>query len=91
MHELELQIKHLIIDALKLEDISVDDIDTDAPLFGAGLGLDSLDALEIAMALSKTFGVKLGPNEQQNQALFQNVRSLAQHISAQLENQSENS
>lgn len=81
MHELEFQIKQLIIDALKLDDIAIEDIDTDAPLFGAGLGLDSLDALEIAMVLNKNYGVKLGSNEQLNQSVFQNVRSLAQYIS----------
>jgi len=82
MEQLEAEIKHLIIDALKLEDLTVDAIDSEAALFGSGLGLDSLDALEIAMVLSKRYGVHIGPNEEQNRELFRNVRSLARYVAA---------
>ncbi len=54
MEQLHNDIKQLIIDALNLEDLTVDDIETDAPLFGDGLGLDSIDALELGLAIKKT-------------------------------------
>ena len=56
--ELVLQMKKMIVEALNLEDISPEDIETEAPLFGDGLGLDSIDALELGLALKNTFGVK---------------------------------
>ena len=63
MNDLESAIKALIIDALQLEDIHPEDIDTDAPLFGDGLGLDSIDALELGVALKKHFGLALATND----------------------------
>lgn len=78
--ELELELKHLLIEVLKLEDMSPDDIDADAPLFGDGLGLDSLDALEIAMAISKRYGAKTGTDDAKNRKIFANLRSLAQFV-----------
>ena len=59
MNELELELKQLIIDSLDLEDISADDIDSDDALFVDGLGLDSIDALELGVALQKKYGIKL--------------------------------
>lgn len=59
MSNLPLELKELIIDALGLEDISVDDIGNDEPLFGEGLGLDSVDALELGLAIQKRFGIKI--------------------------------
>lgn len=57
MNNLENEVKALIIEALNLEDMTPDDIETDAPLFGEGLGLDSIDALELGLAVKKRFGV----------------------------------
>lgn len=78
--ELENQIKELIIEALDLEDVTIDDIETDAPLFGEGLGLDSIDALELGMALKKKFDVTLKSDKAQNKKDFYSVASLAQFI-----------
>lgn len=77
MNELEQSIKELIIDALQLEDVLPDDIETDAPLFGEGLGLDSIDALELGVALKKRFGVTLASNDPAIKDHFRSVASLA--------------
>lgn len=82
--ELEQQLKQLIIDSLALEDISVDEIETDAPLFGDdGLGLDSVDALELGLAVQKTFGLKLDSENQNLRNHFESVATLAQFIRSQ--------
>lgn len=78
--DLEQEIKELIVKALVLEDVTADQIETDAPLFGAGLNLDSIDALELAMALSKQYGVQISADDGKNQAMFASVRSLADFI-----------
>ncbi|QIW16748.1 acyl carrier protein [Pasteurellaceae bacterium RH1A] len=81
---LELQLKQLIIDSLALEDISVDDIDSDAPLFGdEGLGLDSVDALELGLAVQKTFGLQLDSEQTQLRDHFESVTTLANFIRSQ--------
>lgn len=80
MDELEHEIKRMLIEVLKLEDIGPDDIDADGALFGAGLGLDSLDALEIAMAISKRYGANTGTDDTRNRKIFASVRSLAQFV-----------
>lgn len=80
MHELEDAIKAMIIDALQLEDIRPEDIDTDAPLFGEGLGLDSIDALELGVALKKRFGLTLASNDPAIKDHFRSVASLARLI-----------
>ena len=59
MSNLANELKQMIIDVLVLEDISIDDIDTNAPLFGDGLGLDSIDALELGLAVKKRYGIHL--------------------------------
>ena len=74
------RLKELIIDALMLEDTNVDDIDGDAPLFVEGLGLDSIDALELAMAIDKTYGVRINADAEQHQQILSSVRSLAEHV-----------
>jgi len=79
---LEMQIKRLIVDALMLEDVSPEDIDTDAPLFVEGLGLDSIDALELALAIHKQFGVRTSPDDERNREIFHSVRSLAEFVRA---------
>ena len=64
--EIEEKIKQLIITSLELDDISTEDISTEEPLFGEGLGLDSIDALEIGMALKKEFNLTLSKNKEDN-------------------------
>jgi acyl carrier protein len=77
---LESRIKKLIVDALMLEDVQPEDIETDAPLFVEGLGLDSIDALELALAIHKEFGVKTSPDDERNREYFYSVASLATFI-----------
>jgi acyl carrier protein len=81
--ELKLSIKELIIDALQLEEVTPDDIEDEAPLFGDdGLGLDSVDALELVMEVERVFGAVIEDNEESRKILF-SVDSLAKYISAQ--------
>ena len=77
---LEQEVKALIIDVLQLEDISVDDIETDAPLFVEGLGLDSIDALELGVALQKKYGITLSADSEDTRRHFASVRALAAMI-----------
>ena len=83
MQELELEIKKLIVSALQLEDLRVEDIPSDEPLFGEGLGLDSIDALELGVALRKRFGLKIETVSNDLKQHFRNVRSLAAFVQAQ--------
>jgi len=80
MQELELEVKHLIVESLMLEDVKVEQIDTDAPLFVEGLGLDSIDALELAMALGQTYGNEIKAGDEQVKEVFSSVRSLAAFV-----------
>ncbi|MCG9720151.1 phosphopantetheine-binding protein [Shewanella sp. Isolate7] len=80
---LQNEIKQLIIDCLDLEDVSIENIDTDAPLFGDGLGLDSIDALELGLAIKKQFDVKIEANSEATKAHFYSVASLASFIESQ--------
>ena len=79
---LEQEVKELIIDVLQLEDISPKDIDTDAPLFVDGLGLDSIDALELGVALQKKYGISLSADSEETRRHFASVRALAAMIEA---------
>lgn len=83
MPSLEEQVKQLIIKSLQLEDITVEDIGTDMPLFGDGLGLDSIDALELGMAVHKEFGIRLSAESAENRQHFQSVRTIADLIRSQ--------
>lgn len=74
---LEQEVKEMIIDVLQLEDISTDDIDNDAPLFVEGLGLDSIDALELGVALQKRYGISLSAESEDTRRHFASVRALA--------------
>ena len=74
---LEQEVKELIIEALQLEDMSAADIDTDAPLFVEGLGLDSIDALELGVALQKKYGISLSADSAATRRHFASVRALA--------------
>ena len=77
---LEDQLKQLIVETLALEDVTPESIETDAPLFGEGLGLDSIDALEIALAVHSKFGVKTVANDEKNREYYHSIRSLADFI-----------
>ncbi len=77
--ELINQVKQLIIDSLRIEGMSPDEIETDAPLFGEGLGLDSIDALQLVVAMEKDFGV-IVPDAATGTVVFQSVRSMAKYI-----------
>jgi len=77
---LELEVKQLIIDALQLEDITPDDIDSAAPLFVEGLGLDSIDALELGVALQKKYGISLSADSEDTRRHFASVQALAAMI-----------
>ena len=80
MSEIKQQIKQLIISSLDLEDMTTADIKDDEPLFVDGLGLDSIDALELGLAIKKEFDVKIDANSEQTKAHFASVNSLAQFI-----------
>jgi len=77
MANLHHEIKTMIIDSLDLEDIEVDEIDDEAPLFIDGLGLDSIDALEIGLALQKQYGIKLKSDSEETRQHFASVNALA--------------
>ena len=77
---LHAELKKLIVETLALEDTTPDEIETDAPLFGEGLGLDSIDALEIAMVLEERYGVTLDDDPESNQRTFESIRSLAAFV-----------
>jgi len=81
--DLELELKRLIIDALKLEDIQPDQIGTTEPLFGDGLGLDSIDALELGVAIRKAYKIKVETVTDEVKAHFRTVESLARFIRSQ--------
>ena len=77
---LHAELKKLIVETLALEDTTPDEIETDAPLFGEGLGLDSIDALEIAMVLEERYGVTLDDDPESNQRIFESVQSLTAFV-----------
>jgi len=76
------RIKEIIVSSLDLEEVAPAEIDTDAPLFGEGLGLDSIDALELGMAIKKEFGVAFSKDAAENKRIFRSVASLADHVLA---------
>lgn len=77
MQSFEDEIKQLVIEALQLEDITPADIDSDAPLFVEGLGLDSIDALELGVAIQKRYGIILSASSEENRRHFSSIRTLA--------------
>ncbi|MGH8744378.1 MAG: phosphopantetheine-binding protein [Burkholderiales bacterium] len=79
IQDLEREVAQLIVDALNLE-ITAEQIDPDAPLFGEGLGLDSIDMLEIALAVSKKYGFQLRSDDAGNRRIFASSRALSAHI-----------
>lgn len=84
--DLELEIKQFIIDTLMLEDITAADIDNQAPLFVEGLGLDSIDALELGVALQKKYGIQTSAHSDDTKKHFSNIQSLAEMVSSNRQN-----
>ncbi len=80
MEELIEEIKKEIIEALNLEDMHPEDIDADAPLFSEGLGLDSIDALELIVLMEKRYDIRLA-NASEGKAIFKSVRTMAEYVS----------
>jgi len=74
------ELASLVVRSLGMEDVDPGQIDLDAPLFGEGLGLDSLDMLELSLAIQQRYGVKLKADDPQNEAIFSSLRSLAAHV-----------
>lgn len=80
--ELQREVAELMIECLNLE-ITADQIDPDAPLYGDGLGLDSIDVLEVALVVSKRYGMQLRADSADNQHIFSSLRNLSGHIATQ--------
>ena len=76
----ELELAQLLVDSLNLEGVEAAGIDPEAPLFGEGLGLHSIDALELALAISKTYGFQLRSDSDENRRIFASLRALSAHI-----------
>ena len=83
MTDLNIELKSLIIEALGLEDVTVDDIGDDQTLFGEGLGLDSVDALELGLAVQKRYGIRIDAEAKDTRTHFANVNALAAFVAAQ--------
>lgn len=79
MEALKLELKEKIIKTLNLEDISVEDVNDNDPLFGDGLGLDSIDALELIVMLDKDYGIKLS-DPKEGKVIFQSIETMAKYI-----------
>ena len=81
--EIEAKLKGTVVSSLDLEDLTPTDIETDVPLFGEGLGLDSIDALELGMAVKKAFGITFSSNPAENRQIFRSVKTLADYVESQ--------
>ncbi|WHZ20027.1 MAG: Acyl carrier protein [Rhodanobacteraceae bacterium] len=80
----EQELARLIVENLNLENVAPESIDPEAPLFGGELGLDSIDALELALAVSKRYGIQLRSDNPDNRRVFGSLRALSEHIQANL-------
>lgn len=78
------ELKTLIIQALELEGVSSEDIKDDEPLFGEGLGLDSIDALELGMAIKRKFNITMSSNKEENKKYFYSIDTLSQYVEDKL-------
>lgn len=76
----ERALAELLVESLNLDGVSAADIDPEAPLFNAGLGLDSIDALELALAISKRYGFQLRSDSEENRRIFASLRALSAHV-----------
>ncbi len=83
MFSLQEEIKQIIIDTLNLEEMTANDIETEMPLFGDGLGLDSIDALELGLAIKNRYGIVLSTEDEKTKQIFYSVKTLADFISSQ--------
>ena len=81
--DIESKLKEIVVTALDLEDLTPADVETEVPLFGEGLGLDSIDALELGMAVKKQFGIAFSSNPADNKKIFYSVKTLADYIEEQ--------
>lgn len=80
--EREYELKQVIVSSLQLTDVTADSIDSEAPLFGTGLSLDSVDGIELALGIERHFGVKIDPSKESVNEIFGSVRALAEHLAA---------
>lgn len=78
----EQALARLMVESLNLEEVAPESIDPEAPLFGAGLGLDSIDALELSLAISKQYGFQLRSDNDDNRRIFGSLRALSAHVEA---------
>lgn len=78
----ELALAELLVESLNLDGVAPAEIDPEAPLFGAGLGLDSIDALELSLAISKRYGFQLRSDNDENRLIFASLRALSAHVEA---------
>ncbi|ADX68264.1 MULTISPECIES: phosphopantetheine-binding protein [Weeksella] len=79
MEDLILELKNKIVEVLNLEDVNIEDIQANEPLFGDGLGLDSIDALELIVLMDKDYGIKIA-DPKQGKTIFESIESMAQYI-----------
>lgn len=79
MEDLIIELKNKIVEVLNLEDVSIEDIQANDPLFGDGLGLDSIDALELIVLMDKDYGIKIA-DPKQGKTIFESIESMAQYI-----------
>ena len=80
MSPMEQEVAELIIESLNLEEVAVEDIEPGAPLFGEGLGLDSIDALELSLAIAQRYGIQIKSDDENNRQLFSSLSALTRHI-----------
>ncbi|MBE2210566.1 MAG: acyl carrier protein [Xanthomonadaceae bacterium] len=78
--EAERELAELLVQSLNLDDVAAESIDPEAPLFNTGLGLDSIDALELALAISRKYGFQLRSDNEDNRRIFASLRALSDHI-----------
>ena len=76
----ERELAELLVESLNLEDVAAGEIDPEAQLFNTGLGLDSIDALELSLAISKRYGFQLRSDNEENQRIFASLRALTAHV-----------
>ena len=82
--DINTELKQLIIESLELEDVSAEDIKDDEPLFGEGLGLDSIDALELGMAIKRKYSITMSSNKEENKKYFYSIDTLSKYIEEKL-------
>lgn len=80
MNNLEQELKELLVEALMLEDVRPDEIETEAALFGEGLALDSIDGLELAIAIERKYGIKMEASNEETRAAFASIKALAIYV-----------